>query len=98
MVRGHDRQPARAGFENSNRRTFAIAVFCFDGMLHEGARVAHLLLNDPGRLYSEEGDGAIDAQVGSQLSTVVQQWTIANHAQPGVRVRAEGFRERTEGE
>src|ERR1051325_43086 len=43
MARRDDRQPARAGLEDADRQSLAVAGRRLGGVLHEGARVLHLL-------------------------------------------------------
>ena len=83
---GHDRQPARTRFEDGDRRPLGITRRRFDGMLHEGARAPHLVLNHAMRLRLHEGDGRSDPQPARQIATCVEERPVPDHPEAGLRI------------
>ena len=85
VARRDDRKAHGSSFQDGNRGPFAVSVRSSDGVLHEGAGLTHLSLDDVVRLRSEERDRMFNPQRGGQIAAHSQQDSIADQAQASLR-------------
>ena len=68
MSSGNHREPGSAGLKNRDRSPLAIPVRCLDGVLDEGPRAAHLLLDHLVRPGPEECHGIPQTKAFSHIA------------------------------
>ena len=86
MARRDDRKAHGSSFQDGNRGPFAVSVRSSDGVLHEGAGLTHLSLDDVVRLRPEERDRVFNPQRGRARSRHTPSNTaVADQAQASLR-------------